>query len=130
MEENNVIKQLQDRLPWEEFFSEMEANGFTKWKSINASKLSKSSKSDDLIQSGTIMLVGDVIQSGTIRDPSHLHVIPHVVFRPKTENQLQKIIIASQKHEIPITFASGKTGLSGGYVNHAIIVDLENLVEA
>ena len=70
------------------------------------------------------MLVGDSIQSSVIRDASHLHIRPYVLFRPKIESQLRSIIINSQNSIIPITFAGGKTGLSGGYSNFGIIVDM------
>jgi FAD/FMN-containing dehydrogenase len=36
-------------------------------------------------------------------------------------------VIESQNFKIPITFASGKTGLSGGFANFGILVDLENM---
>jgi len=127
MPENNVIENLRNKLPWSDFFSIMEREGFLKYSSLSGFTRSRTENFTNSFISGFIMLIGNKIQGGAIRDPSHLHLIPRVIFRPKTEIQLQKIIINSQKFKIPITFASGKTGLSGGYVNYAIIVDLEDL---
>ncbi len=73
------------------------------------------------------MFIDNMIQGGAIRDASYLHLLPHIVFQPKTETQLHEIVMTSQKYKIPMTFASGKTGLSGAFANYAIIVDLSSL---
>ncbi len=124
MEKNSLIKNLQDKLPWEKFLNNMERDGFIKLSSIMVSKISKSNKYYKLFQSGYVMLVGDPIQASVIRDTSHLHLRPYVLFRPKVETQLRVIVKNSQKFKIPLTFAGGKTGLSGSYGNFGIIVDM------
>ena len=124
MEKNTLIKGLQDKLPWEPFLDHMEREGFFKLTYIKASKISKGNKYYKLFQSGYVMLVGDPIQASVIRDTSHLHIRPYVLFRPKVETQLRVIVKNSQKFKIPITFAGGKTGLSGSYGNFGIIVDM------
>ncbi|GAI89362.1 unnamed protein product, partial [marine sediment metagenome] len=105
MDKNTLIKSLQDKLPWESFLDHMEREGFFKLTFIKASKISKGNKYYNLFQSGYVMLVGDPIQASVIRDTSHLHIRPHVLFRPKVETQLRVIIKNSQKFKIPITFA-------------------------
>ncbi|MHA1658291.1 MAG: FAD-binding oxidoreductase, partial [Promethearchaeota archaeon] len=122
-----LINHLRNSFPWSKFFSAMERQGFKKCTSIIVPEISKKNNSSEFFQAGYIMLVDNLIQSGAIRDISHLYLATRVIFRPKTEKQLRKIIINSQKFKIPVTFASGKTGLSGGYVNFAIIVDLDDL---
>ncbi len=124
MEKNTLIKSLQEKLPWDPFLDHMEKEGFFKLTFIKTPKISKGNKYYKLFQSGYVMLVGDPIQASVIRDTSHLHIRPFVLFRPKVETQLRVIVKNSQKFEIPITFAGGKTGLSGGYGNFGIIVDM------
>jgi len=119
-----LIKDLQNRLPWDAFINNMEREGFFKLTFIKTSKVSGSKFNSHSIQSGSIMLVGDPIQASVIRDTSHLHIRPYVLFRPKVENQLRVTLKNSQKFNIPITFAGGKTGLSGGYSNYGIIIDM------
>ncbi|MGV9204571.1 MAG: FAD-binding oxidoreductase [Promethearchaeia archaeon] len=114
-----MINLLKNRFPWDKFISAMKHEGFMQ---INSLKSPQS-----IGNKGYSMLVGVSIQSGAIRDPSHLHLPPYLIFRPHTENQLRSIVVNSQSFQIPITFSSGKTGLSGGYANFAIVVDLEDL---
>ncbi len=124
MEKNTLIKNLQDKLPWEPFLDHMEREGFLKLTFIKAPKIPKGNKYYKLFRSGYVMLVGDPIQASVIRDTSHLHLRPYILFRPKVERQLRVIVKNSQKFKIPITFAGGKTGLSGSYGNFGIIVDM------
>ena len=124
MKQISLIKDLQNRLPWDKFIDNMEREGFFKLSSIKTSKVSESKFNYRSIQSGFVMLVGDLIQASVIRDTSHLHIRPYILFRPKVESQLRAILINSQKFNIPITFAGGKTGLSGGYSNYGIIIDM------
>ncbi|MBY8980492.1 MAG: FAD-binding oxidoreductase [Candidatus Lokiarchaeota archaeon] len=124
MNSSILIKDLQNRLPWEKFIDSMEREGFLKLTHIKTSKVSESKFNYQSIQSGSVMLVGDPIQASVIRDTSHLHIRPYVLFRPKVESQLRVILKNSQKFNIPITFAGGKTGLSGGYSNYGIIIDM------
>ena len=124
MEKNTLIKALQDRLSWEPFLDHMEKAGFFKFSFIRASKISKGKKYYNIFQSGYVMLVGDLIQASVIRDTSHLHIRPYVLFKPKVETQLRAIVRNSLKFKIPITFAGGKTGLSGSYGNFGIVVDM------
>jgi FAD/FMN-containing dehydrogenase len=124
MKQISLIKDLQSRLPWDRFIEEMEKHGFFKLTFIKTSNVSESKVNYQSIQSGYAMLVGDPIQASAIRDTSLLHIRPYVLFRPKVESQLRVIILNSQKCGIPITFAGGKTGLSGGYSNFGIIIDM------
>jgi len=121
---NSLIKDLQNRLPWDKFIYNMEKEGFFILTNIKTFKLSENKSNYQSIQSGSVMLVGDPIQASVIRDTSHLHIRPYILFRPKVENQLRVILKNSRKFKIPITFAGGKTGLSGGYSNYGIIVDM------
>ena len=123
MKKNTLIKSLQDKLPWEPFLDHMEREGFFNLTHIK-SKVSENKFNYHSIQTGYVMLIGDPIQASVIRDTSHLHIRPYVLFRPKVETQLRVIIKNSQKFKIPITFAGGKTGLSGSYGNFGIIVDM------
>jgi len=127
MENNNIIKILQRDLPWDTFLSNMELEGFIKTRSPNFSQLSNITEYKKLFLSGKAIIVNNKVQSLGLHDPSHLYLTPYVLFRPKTEEQLKIIIIHAQKLKIPITFASGKTGLSGGYSNYGITVDLADL---
>lgn len=118
MGKNIIFQRLTSKISWNSFFSQMENEGFIRVSSIKPSTQN---------YTGNLMLVGDIIQSGSLKDPSFLYLTPHVIFRPKTEKQLSKIVINSRNFNIPITFASGKTGLSGGYANYGILVDLADL---
>ncbi|NVM16561.1 MAG: FAD-binding oxidoreductase [Candidatus Lokiarchaeota archaeon] len=127
MKQISLIKDLQNRLPWDKFIEEMEKHGFFKLTFIKTSKVSDCKSKYQSIQTGYLMLVGDPIQASAIRDTSLLHIRPYVLFRPKLESQLRVILKNSQKFSIPITFAGGKTGLSGGYSNYGIIIDMTDL---
>jgi len=127
MKQISLIKDLQNRLSWEDFIKEMERNGFIKQSYVKTSDSSGSKANFQSIQTGYVMLVDDPIQASSIRDTSLLHVRPFILFKPKVESQLQVILRNSKKFDIPITFAGGKTGLSGGYGNYGIIVDTVDL---
>ncbi|NVM44939.1 MAG: FAD-binding oxidoreductase [Candidatus Lokiarchaeota archaeon] len=127
MKQSSLIKNLQNRLPWDKFIEEMESQGFLKLTFIKTSDVSVSKANFQSLQTGFVMLVGDPIQASAIRDTSLLHVRPYILFRPKVESQLRVILKNSQKFGIPITFAGGKTGLSGGYSNYGIIIDMIDL---
>lgn len=124
MNQISLIKDLQNRLLWDKFIDNMEKEDFIKLTYIKTTILSKTKFNYQSIQSGSVMLVGDTIQASVIRDTSHLHIRPYILFRPKVESQLRVILKNSQKFNIPITFAGGKTGLSGGYSNYGIIIDM------
>lgn len=124
MKQISLVKDLQNRLPWDKYINSMEREGFLKLTHIKTSKVSESKFNYRSLQSGYEMLVGDPIQASVIRDTSHLHIRPYVLFKPKVESQLRAILKNSQKFSIPITFAGGKTGLSGGYSNYGIIIDM------
>ena len=124
MEKVSLVKELQNQLPWDKFINDMESDGFFKLTHINPSEVSESNVNYNSIQTGNVMLVGDLIQASAIRDTSLLHIRPYILFRPKVVTQLKAIVINSQKFDIPITFAGGKTGLSGGYSNYGIIIDM------
>jgi FAD/FMN-containing dehydrogenase len=127
MSEYMLIKHLQEALPWNDFLKTMEKLGFRRFHSIDASKLSSDQKYREIINSGTAIIVNSKVQSLGLKDPSFLSLTPYMIFRPITEAQLQDIVIQSQKFKIPITFAAGKTGLSGGFANFAVIVDMTEL---
>ncbi|MFO8017024.1 MAG: FAD-binding oxidoreductase [Promethearchaeia archaeon] len=110
---------MKSRFKWKEFISVMKSKGFREFSSLSASQQPKNK--------GNILLIGEKLHGGAIRDPSHLHISPYILFRPLTEDQLKEIVVHSQALKIPLTFCSGKTGLSGGYVNFGIVVDLEDL---
>jgi len=118
MNRGELILKLSKKIHWIDFIDEMEKLDFLKRKLNNQQKS---------INSGNIMLVNNVIEGGAIKDTSLLHINPYIIFRPITEYQLCHIVNVSRKYEIPITFAGGKTGLSGAYANFGIIVDLANL---
>ncbi|MFW9952618.1 MAG: FAD-binding oxidoreductase, partial [Candidatus Thorarchaeota archaeon] len=123
----SLIKNLQNGLPWDKFIEKMEKLGFFKLSFIKTSNISESKSNFQSIQTGYEMLVRDPIQASAIRDTSLLHIRPYILFKPKIESQLQVILENSEKFNIPITFAGGKTGLSGGYSNFGIIIDMSDL---
>jgi len=124
MNRRDLILKLNQKFQWIEFTNEMEELGFIKHEFIS-SALSNPQKTP--INSGNVMLVENFIEGGAIKDTSLLHINPYIIFRPLTEHQLADIVKTSNKYEIPITFAGGKTGLSGAYANFGIIVDLADL---
>ncbi|MFW9770871.1 MAG: FAD-binding oxidoreductase [Candidatus Heimdallarchaeota archaeon] len=127
MEKDNIIKSLQKKLPWDKFLSIMEEEGFIKTRSPNFFQLTNIEVYKEAFLSGKALIVNSKVQSAGLNDPSHLNLTPYVIFRPRTEDQLKAIISHSQELKIPITFAGGKTGLSGGYSNYGITVDLADL---
>ncbi len=78
-------------------------------------------------KSGNIMLRQNSILGGAIADCSNFFIHPYLIFQPRTTEQLSIIVQLSTELKAPITFASGKTGLSGGYLNPYVVVDLEHL---
>ena len=118
---SELILKLNKKIQWIDFIDEMEKFGFLKQKSVYDALLNHQKKP---INSGNIMLVNNIIEGGAVKDTSLLHINPYIIFRPLTEYQLRHIVNVSRKYEIPITFAGGKTGLSGAYANFGIIVDL------
>ena len=80
-----------------------------------------------IFDSGFLIAIGNRIYGYSANDCSELYLPPKYYFRPKTIDQLQKIVRVANIHKIPLTFASGKTGLSAGYANFAAIVDLDFL---
>lgn len=118
------ISELRDSLEWDEFIKEMESENFVLKPKTDIAHIINDRKE---ISSGYVMYVDNQIESQTIHDASHLHLRPRIVFHPLNAEQLRVIIINCQKFSIPVTFAGGKTGLSGGYANYGIIVDLMDL---
>lgn len=121
---SELISKLNKRIQWIDFINEMEKFGFLKQNLVYNALLNQQKKP---VESGNIMLVNNIIEGGAIKDTSLLHINPYIIFRPLTEYQLCHIVNVSRKYEIPITFAGGKTGLSGAYANFGIIVDLADL---
>ena len=125
MPNKKIILNLQKSLHWKDFIDSMREFGFftlNKPTDFIEEKNSKNSK-----KHGYGMIIDDSIHSGPQRDPSLIYLEPYILFRPATERQLNIIIKCSQHNEIPISFCSGKTGLSGGYSNFGILVDLTSL---
>ena len=115
-----ILDNLRNNLAWKDFIDTMVNRGF-----LVSHSLSNIDKS--LLSSGKLILVDNLIGSGSVRDPSLLSLHPYILFQPINEDQLRNIIVHSQIYKIPITFASGKTGLSGGFANFGVLVDLENM---
>lgn len=103
------------------YISEMQKKGFIPVITINPDGVR------ELMHSGFGMAIDNPIYSGAIQDCSFLWLKTRIIFRPRNESQLTIIITTCQQRQIPLTFASGKTGLSGAYSNYAVIVDLEAL---
>ena len=127
MNDRNLVKFLQESLPWNEFLDALESSGFKRFHTIDTIKLSSDLRYKKMINSGSAIIVNSKVLSLGLKDPSLLSLSPYILFRPITENQLKTIIVHAQEYKIPITFAAGKTGLSGGFANYAAIIDLSEL---
>ncbi|MFX0009055.1 MAG: FAD-binding oxidoreductase [Candidatus Hermodarchaeota archaeon] len=127
MRDKNLVKSLQESLPWNDFLDALESSGFKRFHSIDTIKLSSDLQYKKMITSGSAIIVNSKVLSLGLKDPSLLSLSPYMLFRPITESQLKSIIVQAQKFKIPITFAAGKTGLSGGFANYAAIIDLSVL---
>ncbi|WP_371805493.1 FAD-binding oxidoreductase [Candidatus Lokiarchaeum ossiferum] len=79
------------------------------------------------MQSGWAMVVNNPIMASTVHDCSLLHFTPRLLLRPVNLDQLKLIVLSCVKKKIPISFASGKTGLSGGFTSPFVVVDMESL---
>ena len=107
----------------EKFIEDLENQGFTRFSNLSLSKFRNISQSGF----GMVLKKDNPIFAGSIQDCSFLHFSPEVLLKPVSRDQIVHIVIASRNHKIPITFASGKTGLSGGFANPYVVVDLECL---
>jgi FAD/FMN-containing dehydrogenase len=107
----------------EKFIEDLENQGFTRFSNLSLDKFRNISQSGF----GIILKKDNPIFAGSIQDCSFLHFSPEILLKPLKRNQIQHIVIAARKYELPITFAAGKTGLSGGFANPYIVVDLECL---
>jgi FAD/FMN-containing dehydrogenase len=125
MTNNNLISYLQKSLPWESFLNSMKEFGF--FVITNTAELIEEKDAENKNKHGFGMIISNLIHSGPLRDASLLYLLPYVIFRPFTEEQLKIIVKQARDYKIPISFCSGKTGLSGAYANYAILVDLINL---
>lgn len=81
----------------------------------------------DSIERGWELIENNYLLGFTLRDCSFLHITPKIIARPRSITQLQIIVKTAHNLQIPLTFASGKTGLSGGFANPFILIDLEFL---
>jgi len=106
----------------EKFIGDLENQGFTRF-------TNSLDKFRNISQSGfgIILKKDNPIFAGSIQDCSFLHFSPEILLKPVTRDQIQHIIIVSHENKIPITFAAGKTGLSGGFANPYVVVELECL---
>ena len=107
----------------EKFIEDLENQGFTRFSNLSLEKFRNISQSGF----GIILKRDNPIFAGSIQDCSFLHFSPEILLKPLTRGQIQHIVIASRENKIPITFAAGKTGLSGGFANPYVVVDLECL---
>lgn len=55
-------------------------------------------------------------------DASCYRYIPKLVLKPRDENEVQKIILLSQKYHIPLTFRASGTSLSGQACSDSVLV--------
>ncbi|MHA1520537.1 MAG: FAD-binding oxidoreductase [Promethearchaeota archaeon] len=106
-----------------EFINSLLKRGFVKKCPPLSLNLSKSSTE----KKGYWLLVNNAILGYTLRDCSFLNISPAVICQPRTLSQLQDIVIAANQEHIPLTFAGGKTGLSGGFATPYVLIDLEHL---
>ena len=120
MDVSRIITNINTKLTWTKFINDLEERGFKKHKRLGYFLENQSNLGED-------MLINNVIEGGAIKDTSLLHLIPYIIFRPLDETQLFNIVTLSNQYSIPISFAGGKTGLSGAYANFGVIVDLTDL---
>ncbi len=80
-----------------------------------------------IIDSGFLFAKENRIYTYSAKDCSELYLPAKYYFRPKTIEQLQTIVKTGCVFNIPVTFASGKTGLSAGYANFAAIIDMDSV---
>ncbi len=107
----------------DQFIRDLENQGFTRFSNLPLDKFRNISHSGF----GMILRKDNPIFAGSIQDCSFLHFSPEVLLKPLTRGQIQIIVKVSRENKIPITFAAGKTGLSGGFANPYAVVDLECL---
>ena len=55
-------------------------------------------------------------------DASFYRLVPKVVIRSNGEEQLSKIILACDKHQLPYTFRAAGTSLSGQSVSDSVLI--------
>jgi FAD/FMN-containing dehydrogenase len=79
------------------------------------------------MQTGWEYFEQNPIVSGVVADASFLHISPRFVFRPHNCEQLRRIIVIADQNALAVTVAAGKTGLSGGYANPDVLIDLDGL---
>ncbi len=83
---------------------------------------------DDLLQYLKKEISGDLYTDTTMRvlhatDASVYREIPLAVCRPKTEDDLKKIILFANENKIPIIPRTAGTSLAGQVVGHGMVVD-------
>ncbi|TFH31264.1 MAG: FAD-binding oxidoreductase, partial [Promethearchaeota archaeon] len=89
--------------------------------------LSLPSSKSSPVEKGSWLIVNNAILGYTLRDCSFLNISPAVICQPRTLPQLQEIVTVAHQERIPLTFAAGKTGLSGGFATPYVLVDVEHL---
>ena len=57
-------------------------------------------------------------------DASFYHLIPQAVVQPDTTEEIKKLFVFAKQNNIPLTFRTGGTSLSGQSVTDGILVDL------
>lgn len=123
----DLIENVRKKFQWEKFLNLMEKEGFIKLDNQRLTKILLQKNAGKMLNLGNLMIFNSKVFSNSIRDVSFLHLNPFVIFQPKNIQQLRKIVVNATKLKIPITFAGGKTGLSGAFANFGIIVDLAHL---
>lgn len=105
----------------EEFLKKVRLQGFQE---ISFSQISRTQEN---LVPGWNYWWNQKILSCALRDCSFLHISPCLIFQPRTIKQLQILVQNADKDRIPLSFASGKTGLSGGFATPFVLIDLEFL---
>ena len=59
-------------------------------------------------------------------DASHYYLVPLVVVQPVDEHEVAGLLRWSREHQLPVTFRSGGTSLSGQGVTDKVLADLSN----
>ncbi|MHA1672642.1 MAG: FAD-binding oxidoreductase [Promethearchaeota archaeon] len=105
------------------FINELLNRGFVK----KAPPLSLPTSESSLDEKGSWLIVKNAILGYTLRDCSFLNISPAIICQPRNLSQLRDIVTVAHQERIPLTFAGGKTGLSGGFATPYVLVDLEFL---
>ncbi len=118
--QQEILESIVKDFNFEAFETQLKAHGFQDIKQKPEMERRK------IIDSGFLIANENRIYAYGAKDCSELYLPPKFYFRPKTIEQLQTIVKTAFFFFFPLTFASGKTGLSAGYASFAAIVDLDS----